>query len=112
VLQWRNPDLDFRSVDALRRSLGEHPSERGLTRAPTGGSPAPRPSRRRGAGSVRWCRRCRRAGGGRRGRRSFRSVDALRRSLGEHPSERGLTRAPTGDDEAALDRSTALRDVA
>ncbi|BAQ48004.1 helicase-related protein [Methylobacterium aquaticum] len=36
MLQWRNPDLDFRSVDALRRSLGEHPSERGLTRAPTG----------------------------------------------------------------------------
>ncbi|SFU82386.1 ATP-dependent RNA helicase SUPV3L1/SUV3 [Methylobacterium sp. 174MFSha1.1] len=36
VLQWRNPDLDFGSVDALRRSLAEHPSERGLIRAPTG----------------------------------------------------------------------------
>ncbi|KMO15864.1 helicase-related protein [Methylobacterium platani] len=36
MLQWRNPDLDFASVDALRRSLGEHPTERGLTRAPTG----------------------------------------------------------------------------
>lgn len=36
MLQWRNPDLDFHSVDALRRSLGEHPTERGLTRAPTG----------------------------------------------------------------------------
>ncbi|WP_128560529.1 helicase-related protein, partial [Methylobacterium crusticola] len=36
MLQWRNPDLDFASVDALRRSLGEHPSERGLVRAPVG----------------------------------------------------------------------------
>ncbi|MEH3061213.1 MAG: helicase-related protein [Methylobacterium radiotolerans] len=36
VLQWRNPDLDFSSVDALRRSLAEHPGERGLTRAQTG----------------------------------------------------------------------------
>ncbi|GJD65368.1 helicase-related protein [Methylobacterium frigidaeris] len=36
MLQWRNPDLDFGSVDALRRSLAEHPTERGLTRAPTG----------------------------------------------------------------------------
>ncbi|KMO38511.1 helicase [Methylobacterium tarhaniae] len=36
MLQWRNPDLDFGSIDALRRSLGEHPTERGLTRAPTG----------------------------------------------------------------------------
>ncbi|AWN46058.1 helicase [Methylobacterium terrae] len=36
VLQWRNPDLDFGSIEGLRRSLAEHPSERGLTRAPTG----------------------------------------------------------------------------
>ncbi|TNC09216.1 helicase [Methylobacterium terricola] len=36
MLQWRNPDLDFGSIDGLRRSLGEHPTERGLTRAPTG----------------------------------------------------------------------------
>ncbi|UHC18415.1 helicase [Methylobacterium currus] len=36
MLQWRNPDLDFGSIDALRRSLGEHPTERGLTRAPIG----------------------------------------------------------------------------
>ncbi|KMO34858.1 helicase [Methylobacterium variabile] len=36
MLQWRNPDLDFGSIDALRRSLAEHPTERGLTRAPTG----------------------------------------------------------------------------
>jgi ATP-dependent RNA helicase SUPV3L1/SUV3 len=34
VLQWRNPDLDFRSLDALRRSLDEPPRQEGLTRAP------------------------------------------------------------------------------
>jgi ATP-dependent RNA helicase SUPV3L1/SUV3 len=33
VLQWRNRDLDFRSLDALRRSLGRLPQEQGLTRA-------------------------------------------------------------------------------
>ncbi|MFE1599168.1 helicase-related protein [Methylobacterium sp. ID0610] len=36
VLQWRNPDLDFFSVVALQASLAEHPSERGLVRAPRG----------------------------------------------------------------------------
>lgn len=34
VLQWRNPRLDFRSLDALRRSLEIAPNEDGLTRAP------------------------------------------------------------------------------
>jgi ATP-dependent RNA helicase SUPV3L1/SUV3 len=34
VLQWRNPDLDFASLDALRRSLDEPPRLEGLTRAP------------------------------------------------------------------------------
>ncbi|GGK29149.1 helicase-related protein [Salinarimonas ramus] len=34
ILQWRNPDLDFRSLDALQRSLAEVPQEQGLTRAP------------------------------------------------------------------------------
>jgi ATP-dependent RNA helicase SUPV3L1/SUV3 len=34
VLQWRNPDLDFASLDALRRSLDEPPRQEGLTRAP------------------------------------------------------------------------------
>jgi ATP-dependent RNA helicase SUPV3L1/SUV3 len=34
VLQWRNPDLDFRSLDALQRALAEVPQEHGLTRAP------------------------------------------------------------------------------
>jgi ATP-dependent RNA helicase SUPV3L1/SUV3 len=36
VLQWRNPDLDFASLDALRRSLDEPPRLEGLTRAPQG----------------------------------------------------------------------------
>ncbi|WP_043748313.1 helicase-related protein [Methylobacterium nodulans] len=36
LLQWRNPDLDFSSVAALQASLAEHPSERGLVRAPRG----------------------------------------------------------------------------
>ncbi|MCK0198086.1 helicase [Ancylobacter sp. 6x-1] len=35
VLQWRNTALDYRSVPALLRSLGESPHEDGLTRAPT-----------------------------------------------------------------------------
>jgi ATP-dependent RNA helicase SUPV3L1/SUV3 len=33
VLQWRNRDLDFRSLDTLRKSLGYFPKEEGLTRA-------------------------------------------------------------------------------
>jgi ATP-dependent RNA helicase SUPV3L1/SUV3 len=33
VLQWRNRDLDFRSLDTLRKSLGHLPLEEGLTRA-------------------------------------------------------------------------------
>lgn len=33
VLQWRNRDLDFRSLDGLRKSLGYLPKEDGLTRA-------------------------------------------------------------------------------
>ena len=33
VLQWRNRDLDFRSLDTLRKSLGHLPTEAGLTRA-------------------------------------------------------------------------------
>lgn len=33
VLQWRNRDLDFRSLDRLRESLRELPSEQRLTRA-------------------------------------------------------------------------------
>lgn len=36
ILQWRNPDLDFGSLDALQASLDVHPSEPGLTRAPMG----------------------------------------------------------------------------
>src|SRR6476661_5873149 len=36
ILQWRNPDLDFASLDRLRRSLAEHPREAGLVRAPVG----------------------------------------------------------------------------
>jgi ATP-dependent RNA helicase SUPV3L1/SUV3 len=36
VLQWRNPDLDFSSIGALRDSLAESPREHGLTRAPMG----------------------------------------------------------------------------
>ncbi len=34
VLQWRNPDLDFSSIRALRESLAEFPKEHGLVRAP------------------------------------------------------------------------------
>lgn len=34
ILQWRNPDLDFRSLAALQESLAEQPREQGLTRAP------------------------------------------------------------------------------
>ncbi|MFO1033760.1 MAG: helicase-related protein [Hyphomicrobiales bacterium] len=33
VLQWRNRDLDFRSLDTLRKSLGRLPDQEGLTRA-------------------------------------------------------------------------------
>ncbi len=33
VLQWRNRDLDFRSLDALKKSLSRLPKEEGLTRA-------------------------------------------------------------------------------
>jgi ATP-dependent RNA helicase SUPV3L1/SUV3 len=36
VLQWRNRDLDFRSLDTLRKSLGYFPKEEGLTRAQSG----------------------------------------------------------------------------
>ena len=36
VLQWRNPDLAFSSLEALQASLDEHPHEGGLTRAPMG----------------------------------------------------------------------------
>ncbi len=36
VLQWRNPDLDFGSLEALQASLDVHPQEQGLTRAPMG----------------------------------------------------------------------------
>jgi ATP-dependent RNA helicase SUPV3L1/SUV3 len=32
VLQWRNRDLDFRSLDALKKSLARLPQEEGLTR--------------------------------------------------------------------------------
>ncbi|MBS7537912.1 helicase-related protein [Ancylobacter lacus] len=35
VLQWRNAALDYRTIPALLRSLGEPPREEGLTRAPT-----------------------------------------------------------------------------
>lgn len=34
ILQWRNRELDFNSIDALRRSLEVTPNEPGLTRAP------------------------------------------------------------------------------
>ena len=34
VLQWRNPALDFASIEALQRSLSAAPDEQGLTRAP------------------------------------------------------------------------------
>jgi ATP-dependent RNA helicase SUPV3L1/SUV3 len=33
VMQWRNRDLDFRSLDQLRKSLGYLPNREGLTRA-------------------------------------------------------------------------------
>ncbi len=33
-LQWRNPDLDFRSLNALKASLAIQPSEPGLAKAP------------------------------------------------------------------------------
>ncbi len=33
VLQWRNRELDFRSLDGLRKSLGHLPDREGLTRA-------------------------------------------------------------------------------
>ncbi|MCJ2079003.1 helicase [Methylobacterium sp. E-016] len=36
ILQWRNPDLDYGSLEALQASLDVHPSEPGLTRAPMG----------------------------------------------------------------------------
>jgi ATP-dependent RNA helicase SUPV3L1/SUV3 len=35
VAQWRNADLDFRSLAKLQETLAQHPQERGLTRAPT-----------------------------------------------------------------------------
>ena len=35
VLQWRNPDLDFASLDALRLTLDMTPGHRALTRVPT-----------------------------------------------------------------------------
>ncbi len=36
VLQWRNPDLDYRTVERLQATLAEVPREPGLTRAPIG----------------------------------------------------------------------------
>jgi ATP-dependent RNA helicase SUPV3L1/SUV3 len=36
VLQWRNPDLNFASIGALRESLADQPREHGLVRAPIG----------------------------------------------------------------------------
>ncbi|CAA2157597.1 hypothetical protein MBRA_02971 [Methylobacterium brachiatum] len=36
ILQWRNPDLSFGTLEALQASLDEHPRESGLTRAPMG----------------------------------------------------------------------------
>ncbi|MGN7127297.1 helicase-related protein [Methylorubrum thiocyanatum] len=36
MLQWRNPDLDFASLEKLQASLDEHPHEQGLNRAPMG----------------------------------------------------------------------------
>ncbi|WP_238183481.1 helicase-related protein [Methylobacterium trifolii] len=36
ILQWRNPDLAFGSLEDLQASLDEHPREPGLTRAPMG----------------------------------------------------------------------------
>ncbi|WP_375456406.1 helicase-related protein [uncultured Methylobacterium sp.] len=36
ILQWRNSDLAFGSLEDLQQSLDEHPREQGLTRAPMG----------------------------------------------------------------------------
>ncbi|MCJ2069792.1 helicase [Methylobacterium sp. J-030] len=36
ILQWRNPDLSFGTLEGLQASLDEHPRESGLTRAPMG----------------------------------------------------------------------------
>ncbi|KQQ23426.1 helicase [Methylobacterium sp. Leaf123] len=36
MLQWRNPDLEFASLERLQASLDAHPHEQGLTRAPMG----------------------------------------------------------------------------
>ncbi|MEH3062059.1 MAG: helicase-related protein [Methylobacterium radiotolerans] len=36
ILQWRNPDLSFGSLEGLQASLDEHPRESGLTSAPMG----------------------------------------------------------------------------
>ncbi|HSP24153.1 MAG TPA: helicase-related protein, partial [Saliniramus sp.] len=36
IIQWRNPDLDFSSIEALQSSLDVVPRETGLTRAPIG----------------------------------------------------------------------------
>lgn len=36
MLQWRNTDLDFQSLDRLRRSLSALPTQQGLTRAQAG----------------------------------------------------------------------------
>jgi ATP-dependent RNA helicase SUPV3L1/SUV3 len=36
VLQWRNPDLDYRTLERLQATLAEVPREPGLTRAPIG----------------------------------------------------------------------------
>ena len=36
TLQWRNPDLDFNSLERLRRSLSTFPKQDGLTRAQSG----------------------------------------------------------------------------
>ena len=36
VLQWRNPDLDFGTLERLQTSLADVPRENGLTRAPIG----------------------------------------------------------------------------
>ncbi len=43
ILQWRNPDLTFGSLDGLQASLDEHPRESGLDPRPDGrGSAGPR----------------------------------------------------------------------
>ena len=36
VLQWRNPDLDYHSLERLQATLAEVPRENGMTRAPIG----------------------------------------------------------------------------